>query len=151
VGWFDGAALSNGLQSGAGGMIKINDNTIYKWTFNCGPGTNTRAELLGVWETLFLATRLHITDLQVIRDSKIIIDWCNGKGRLQVITLDCWKYKIRELTTHFRSINFAHTFQEYNKEADRLSKKALKEQVGKIYYTQWEEGNEGPTLFLNIF
>jgi len=48
MGWFDGVALSNGLQSGAGGMIKINDNTIYKWTFNSGPGTNTRDELLGV-------------------------------------------------------------------------------------------------------
>ena len=42
------------------GMIKISDKTSYKWTFNCGPGPNTRAELLGVWATLILATRLHI-------------------------------------------------------------------------------------------
>jgi ribonuclease HI len=75
MGWFDGFASSNGvLQSGVGGMLKISDNTFYKWTFNSGPGTNTRKELLGVWETLLLDTRLHISDLQVIRDSKIIID-----------------------------------------------------------------------------
>jgi ribonuclease HI len=133
MGWFDGVASSNGLQSGVGGMLKINDNTLYKWTFNTGPGTNNREELLGVWETLLLATRLHITELQVIRDSKIIIDWCKGKGRLQVISLDCWKYKIRELSTLFRAINFSHTYREFNKEADRLSKKSLKEQIGKIY------------------
>jgi ribonuclease HI len=57
-----------------GGMIKISEKTSYKWTFNFGLGTNTREELLGVWETLILATRLHIPDLQVFGDSKIIID-----------------------------------------------------------------------------
>jgi hypothetical protein len=43
VGWFDGATQENGLQSGVGGDINSTDNTIYKWTLNCGPGTNTRA------------------------------------------------------------------------------------------------------------
>jgi hypothetical protein len=43
VGWFDGATHSNGQQSGAGGVIRIFDQTVYKWTFNCGAGTNTRA------------------------------------------------------------------------------------------------------------
>jgi hypothetical protein len=43
MGWFDGAAQQNGEQSGAGGWIKINKNTSYKWTLNCGRGTNTRA------------------------------------------------------------------------------------------------------------
>jgi hypothetical protein len=43
IGWFDGAAQKNGEQSGAGGVIKINEHTVYKWTLNCGRGTNTRA------------------------------------------------------------------------------------------------------------
>jgi ribonuclease HI len=151
VGWFDGVASSSGLQSGVGGILKISDNTLYKWTFNTGPGSNNRAELLGVWETLLLATRLHISELQVVGDSKIIIDWCKGKGRLQIISLDCWKIKIKELSTHFRAITFTHTYREFNKEADDLSKKALKEQIGKIYFTQWEEGYKGPTRCLKIF
>jgi hypothetical protein len=48
IGWFDGAAQKNGEQSGAGGVIKINDHSVYKWTLNCGGETNTRAEILGV-------------------------------------------------------------------------------------------------------
>jgi hypothetical protein len=60
TGWFDGAAQSNGEQSGVGGLIRITKNSLYKWTFNCGLGTNTRAELLGAWATLYLASRLHI-------------------------------------------------------------------------------------------
>jgi hypothetical protein len=43
VGYFDGVALANGTNSGAGGVIKISDKTSIKWTCNCGPGTNTRA------------------------------------------------------------------------------------------------------------
>jgi len=48
IGWFDGVAQQNVEQSGAGGVTKINDNTTYRWTLNCGRGTNTRAELMGV-------------------------------------------------------------------------------------------------------
>jgi hypothetical protein len=62
-GWFDGAAHTDGTQRGVVGVIKTTQNTFYNWTFNCGPGTNTRAELLGAWATLFLASRLHIEDL----------------------------------------------------------------------------------------
>jgi hypothetical protein len=54
IAWFDGAAQANGLISGAGGIIKQAGNIIYRWTLNCGPGTNTRAELLGVWASLAL-------------------------------------------------------------------------------------------------
>jgi ribonuclease HI len=97
IGWFDGAAQQNGDQSGAGGVIKINEHTTYKWTLNCGHGTNTRAELLGVWASLTLASRLSITDFLVLGDSKIVIDWLNRKGALQVVTLDCWKDRIYEL------------------------------------------------------
>jgi hypothetical protein len=63
TGWFDGEALSNGTQRSAGGLIKITKKSSYRWTFNCGPGTNTRAELLGAWATLYLASRLHIEAL----------------------------------------------------------------------------------------
>jgi ribonuclease HI len=132
-------------------VLRINDHTTYKWTFNCGPGTNTREKLLGVWETLILASRLYITELQVFGDSRIVIDWLNNKGNLQVISLDCWKERIRDLNKNFSSINFSHIYRDYNKEADLLSKQALQMQEGKIAYNHWEGGNEGPTLFLNLF
>jgi len=48
VGWFDGAAHPNGQLSGVAGVIRIFDQIVYKWNFNCGADTNTREELLGV-------------------------------------------------------------------------------------------------------
>jgi len=68
VGWFDGAAEANGLLSGVGGVIKLPGNTTYKWTLNCGLGTNTSSELLGVWASLTLAKRSGIDQLQVLGD-----------------------------------------------------------------------------------
>jgi hypothetical protein len=56
--WFDGAAQSQGLLSRAGGIIKTIGNSTYRWTLNCGQGTNTREELLGLWASLTLAHRI---------------------------------------------------------------------------------------------
>ena len=85
--WFDGETLSNGSQSGAGGLIKITHNTFYKWTFNCGSGTNTRAKILGAWATLYLASKLYFKTLQVLGDSIIVIERLSGREELQTISL----------------------------------------------------------------
>jgi hypothetical protein len=58
--WFDGVVHLSDLRCGAGGLIKTSENSVYKWTFNCGQGTNTREELLGAWATLFLVERLNL-------------------------------------------------------------------------------------------
>jgi hypothetical protein len=75
VGWFDGASQQNSEHSGAGGVIKIREHTFYKWMINCGAGTNTRDELLGVWALLTLASPPFIYEISVLGDSRIVIDW----------------------------------------------------------------------------
>ena len=82
IGWFDGAAQLNGDLSGGGGVIKVNEHRVYRWTFNCGGGTYTRVEILGAWAALSLAHRVSIIDFHVIGDSKIVIEWLNNKGYL---------------------------------------------------------------------
>jgi ribonuclease HI len=119
AGWFDGATQSNGQQSGAGGLIRINENTV------CTNGLSTVVQApileqnylesgpLSHWQS-----RLHIVDMQVFGDSRIIIDWLNDKGKLQVNALECWKDRIRELNKSFSSINYTHIYRESNMEAD---------------------------------
>jgi len=48
-------------------------------------------------------------------------------------------------------IRYTHIYRELNKEADPLSKKALLKTKGKIEYNLWVDGNEVPTLYLNLF
>jgi hypothetical protein len=107
--------LSNGTQSSPGGMIKITKKSSYRWTFNCGLGTNTREELLGAWATLYLASRLHIEALQILEDYRIIIEWLNNMGDLQAISLLAWKDKIRLLLPTFKTFNFKHIYREHKK------------------------------------
>jgi hypothetical protein len=90
-------------------------------------------------------------DLQVLGDSRIIIDWLNNKGKLQVNALECWKDRIKELNNAFSLISYTHIFRESNMEADLLSKRSLQEQEGKIKYHKWIDGHEGPTLILKLY
>jgi ribonuclease HI len=151
TGWFDGATQLNGTLSGAGGLIKITKDSTYRWNFCCGPGTNTRAELLGAWATLHLASRLNIEVLQILGDSRIIIEWLNNKGKLQAISLLAWKDIIRLLQHNFRKLNFNHIYCEHNKEAYLLSKATLQKKIGIISYNHWLDGHEGPTHTLKIY
>jgi ribonuclease HI/probable phosphoglycerate mutase len=151
VGWFDGATQANGILSGAGGVIKLPGNTTYKWTLNCGLGTNTSAELLGVWASLTLAKRPGIDQLQVLGDSKIVIEWLNYRGNLQVTPLMGWMDMIQDLKKSFNSIRFDHIYREENGEADALSKKSLQVPEGKIHYNKWQDGHEGPLLSLHLY
>jgi ribonuclease HI len=147
TGWFDGASQSNGMQSGAGGVIHISPNTLCRWTFNCGQGTNTRAELLGAWATLLLASRLNLDTLLLFGDSRIIIDWLKNKGKLQVTTLLGWKDRIRQLQSSFIKLNFKHIYRENNKEADSLSKAALKKKVESSPSISGWTGTRAPPMF----
>jgi hypothetical protein len=95
--WFDGATQRDGSLCGAGGVIKTLDATVIRWTFNCGRGTNTRAELLGAWATIMLANHLSLHRIHVLGDSKVVIDWLLNKGRLQVCSVEGWKARIKVL------------------------------------------------------
>jgi ribonuclease HI len=149
--WFDRAAQQNGTLCGVGEVLKIDDHTEYRWTLNCGRGTNSRVELLGAWATLILATRLSIFDLFVLGDSKIVIDWLNGKGSIMVANLYSWMERITEIIPLFRTLSFAHIYREENMVADNLSKKALFLRQGKISFSHWEDGQEGLTHILNLY
>jgi hypothetical protein len=80
---------------------------------------------LGAWATLHLAFRINIDTLFLYGDSRIVIDWLNNKGKLQVSALLGWKDRIRQLQSNFRKLSFKHTYREYNKEFDLLSKATL--------------------------
>jgi hypothetical protein len=83
---------------------------------------------MGAWASLLLASRLNSLDLQLLGDSKIIIDWLNSRGKLQVSSLLSWMDKTRELQQNFRHITQLLTPRKNNKQADALSKIALKKQ-----------------------
>jgi hypothetical protein len=67
------------------------------------------------------------------------------------VNLDGWKSKIKNLSHHFKDLNFQHIHRELNKEADALSKRALNEPKGRLSIYHWENGKESLHSHLNIF
>jgi ribonuclease HI len=148
--WFDGETQQNGHISGVGGIINLYALREYRWTMNCGKGSNMRDELLGAWATLVLTARFSVYDIHIMGDSKIIIDWLNKIGDLWVANLEAWKDRIDDICSLYRSITFEHIYREMNKKADCQSKQAFYTCRGKITYTSWMEGHKGPTQYIYL-
>jgi len=140
---FDGATAKYGDRSGERGVIKTWDSIVYKWTFYCGKGTNTRVELLGAWVTLMLADYLEIPCIHIMGNSKFVIDCLRDKGRLMVTSIEGWKKRIKILIQKFHSIDFQHIYRDFNIDAKFLSKKAMIEPEGLVTFYQWTNGDEG--------
>jgi ribonuclease HI len=114
-------------------------------------GYQHKGELMGLWATLTLATHWAIKKIQILGDSKVIIDWINQKGQLQAVNIEGWKLKTKDLVSKFEDISFQHIYREHNKEADQLSKRALKEPKGRLIVYHWDNGQESIPTHLNIF
>jgi ribonuclease HI len=136
---------------GDGGVIKQPDQEVIKWHINCGMDTNTKDELFGAWMTLTLAKLWDITRLQVMGDSKVIIDWLNQKANLHAIDIEGWKRRTKTMIAKFQEISFLHIFRDYNKEVDLLSKQWLLEQKGILTYYSVDDGRTGPIAHLKLF
>ena len=78
-----------------------------------------------------------ITDIQILGDSKVIIDWALDKHQIHVMELDHWMNQIRILKAQFKDLRFQHIYREYNLEADDLSKKALNIGTDRIFWDEY--------------
>jgi ribonuclease HI len=136
--FFYGASTVGGSGCGAGGSLKLIEGPVVRWLFNCGEGSNTKEELVGAWASLTIAKILEIQHVQILGDSKIVIEWLNHKGNLQAINIEGWKRRIRVLASTFQGISFQHIFREYNEEAYLLSKEAITTTRGRLTYYYWD-------------
>jgi hypothetical protein len=110
---FDGAAQVTGL-CGAGGIFRSHHSRTTKWYFSCGVGSNTKAELLGLWTTLYLASSWSIKNIIVLGDSRVVIDWINHKSNLHSVHIEGWKLKTLQLSKLFSDISFLHLPRAFN-------------------------------------
>jgi len=74
VGFFDGASQDKGTKCGVGALLKFPMLGTFRLKMNCDRGTNTRGELLALWCILYFSSYKKVTRLQLVGDSKIIID-----------------------------------------------------------------------------
>jgi len=148
---FDGATRSSEICCGAGGTFKTHTRRTTKWFLNCGVGSNTKAELMGLWDSLTLAAFWSLNHILVLGDSRVIIDWITQLCNLQSCHIEGWKQKTQQLSKLFSDINFRHIPRSHNTEADALSKWALNEVVGRLSIFHCDSGQESSISFINFF
>ena len=78
--------------------------------------------------------------LQLLGDSKKVVDWANGRVQINAPHLQYMMAAIRDLVTSFKSVSFEHIYRELNMEADSLSKLALALQPGIIEVEEMTNG-----------
>jgi len=151
ISFFDGASILKVQKCGAGGIFKFSSQKVCRWFLNGGSGTNSKDELLGAWGTLTMEKMWNITKLKVFGDSKVIIDWLNNGCTLNANHLEGWKYKTKEISSHFQEINFIHIFRYFNKKAYLLSKQGLLGFRGRLEYYFLVNGKVEAPNHLNLF
>jgi hypothetical protein len=87
VGFFDGASQCKGQKCGVGVILKCPVLSTFSIKMMCGTGTNTKGELLALWCILYFSCFKKVKRLQLVGDTKIIIDWFSHENNLQVVTL----------------------------------------------------------------
>jgi len=94
----------------------------WMWIDYC---TNNFSELVAASALLYWARHLDVRDIRIFRDSRVVIDWLDGKSNIHSINLLHWCARIRKLLTGFSFTSFCHIYREYNMDADVLSKRGL--------------------------
>ena len=73
--FFYGACQGKEGRYGGGMALFLGEKHYFHLQLRASVGTNTRVELLALWGLLFFARSKGILSLQVVEDSKVIINW----------------------------------------------------------------------------
>ena len=136
---------------GADACIWLNEQHYLSIKLGCGHNTNTRAELLALWASLYIAKDIGLPYLHIFGDSSVIINWAKDESTLTMVNLDAWCLDTRKLISLFTHVDFSHVFREHNKRADTLSKEGLFMAVGRLTFTETCEDEVYKEVTLQLF
>lgn len=66
-----------------------------------------------------------MNNIQIVGDSRLIMDWFTNNCHLQVLNLERWKINICKLQETFHEIMIQCVYRDFNTQVDSLSKEAL--------------------------
>ena len=80
-------------------IVKINENHYFKLWMGRDKGSNTKAQLLGLWGVFFFSNKSGIDSFSIFGDLKVIIEWEKGDFNLQVLLISFWCRRVKGLCT----------------------------------------------------
>ena len=127
----DGGSRGNPGPSASGFVIlDMADKILVDKGVYLGVTTNNQAEYTALKLGLEEAEKLGVHEVDVYMDSLLVIN--QMKGTFKVRNRDLWPIHdaIRDITKHFRKVNFTHVPRELNKLADAAVTRALDDELG---------------------
>lgn len=122
----DGGSRNNPGPSATGIVIKNEQGeTLAAYGEYLGRQTNNFAEYSAVISALKKAKGLGGTEIQLIADSKLIVEQLNGRWKVKEPTLQKLFVQAWNLLQGFKTYHIRHTYRHNNKEADAEVNKIL--------------------------
>jgi len=120
--------VANPSPAAIGVVLKDPDgNSVGEISKAIGPATNTVAEYRALIEGLELAHLHGIKRIRVFLDSELVVDQINDASRVKAEHLKSWHAKALMLFKRFPNRRISWVPRKWNKEADALASKALRD------------------------
>jgi ribonuclease HI len=121
----DGASVPNPGPAGIGAVLRDHHGEIVaEISEYIGSSTNNKAEFLALIAALEKALELNADHVDIRVDSELLVRQIQGKYRSKLMKV--LYEQTMSLLGEFKSYTVRHVPREQNKEADALSKRALK-------------------------
>ena len=122
----DGGARGNPGPAGIGVSIKgPRGEVLAEISEAIGHATNNVAEYTAVKRALERAAELGATDVEVVSDSKLLVEQLNGRYRVKNPTLQRLHAEVRGAARGFHTVAYRHVRREKNVRADELVNLAI--------------------------
>ena len=122
----DGACSGNPGPAGIGVVIKRDGKIVREISKFIGQATNNIAEYTALIYALQEALILKADDVVVKADSELLCRQLNGAYKVKHANIRPLFEQIKHLATGFKRFRIEHVRREQNKEADKLSRQAIK-------------------------
>jgi ribonuclease HI len=135
----------------ADAVLFLSHSHFFTLKFGVEQGSNNRVELFAFWISLKFALEKDIRSLQVLGDSKLVVDWFNGKCQINNLVLSPLLDKIREVGSLFGILFVEHLYREFNTMVDGLSKDFVAQQEGLLLSHEFNGEESFPVISQNLF
>jgi len=126
VAFCDGGARGNPGPAGIGVTIRSPaKKVVAEISEAIGHATNNVAEYTAVKRALERARELGATDVEIVTDSKLLVEQLNGRYRVKNPTLQRLHAEVRAAARSFVSVTYRHVPRERNRRADALVNLAI--------------------------
>jgi ribonuclease HI len=124
---FDGASAGNPGPAAIGALIEDERGKVIKViSETIGKATNNQAEYYALIAALEAAAKIGATSVEAYSDSELLVKHIRGEYKVRRVALKPLCQQVQQLVSRLERFTILWVPREYNQEADRLAKEALK-------------------------